>query len=75
MAGILKKFFGLYRYTEKRFFGIGSNLGHLETCRLGLAYPEHRHLKPYTQKRNKNRIKVKDPSMSIFTTPVLGSAP
>jgi hypothetical protein len=40
-----------------------------------IAYPEHRHLKPYTQKRNKNRIKVKDPSMSIFTTPVLGSAP
>ena len=36
-----------------------------------IAYPEHWHLKPYTQKRNKNRIKVKDPSMSIFTTPVV----
>jgi hypothetical protein len=34
-----------------------------------IAYPEHSNLKPYAQKRNKNRIKVKGPSMSIFTTP------
>jgi hypothetical protein len=31
-----------------------------------IAYPEHSNLKPYAQKRNKNRIKVKGPSMSIL---------